>query len=400
MTSPLTTLTYFVVIIVVGILLSILAKKLKVSNLLLLLLAGIAMGAVSRKYNYIDAGTDTNSMVVLAILALVVIIFDGSSRFEVKALSDFSVSALKLTGTFLVLNIIFLGLLTTALFFQEWTLINLLYAFIFAIIISGTDPASVFAMLKSKTNKVIEFLEVEALINTPMMVILPFILLDVINQLESKVLLNWQSYLSAILTQILVGIGAGIFIGIIFFKAMKSIYSEEISPLAIITSALLAYILAENLGGNGVLSVAVLGFLFGNIYIANKAALQLFSTMVSNSLEILVFILLGFIIEININLQFLGKSFAIFIIMILARYIATKTALKKKEYTPKEIWFVTLNMPKGIAVAVIAFSLSVLGLSQIETINNLIVVIMIYSLLTSTIINKMANKFLNLESKL
>lgn len=355
------------------------------------------MGSISRKYEYVNASTDTNSLIVLAILALVMIIFDGSSRFEVKALGDFSVSALKLTGTFLVFNIIFLGLLITALFFQEWTLVNLLYSFIFAIIVSGTDPASVFSMLKAKSNKVIEFLEVEALLNTPMMVILPFIILDIINQLGDNVILNWQTYLKGIFTQILVGIGAGIFVGIIFFKAMKSMYSEEISPLAIITSALLAYILAENLGGNGVLSVAVLGFLFGNIYIANKAALQLFSTMVSNSLEILVFILLGFIIEININLIFLGKSVAVFAVMIIARYLATRMSLSKKDYNTKEIWFITLNMPKGIAVAVIAFSLSVFGLAQLETINNLIVVIMIYSLVLSTIVNKLSSKFISIN---
>jgi NhaP-type Na+/H+ or K+/H+ antiporter len=393
--GALITLTNFVIIIVLGILLSIISKKLRISNLIFLMAAGMGLGWISRKYDIMHISSET--MLTIAVLSLALIIFYGSSRFNIKSLDGFSVSSLKLTTAFLFFNMLLLGISVSLLFMGGLTVVNILYSIIFAIIVSGTDPASIFAMMKSKTNKVIEFLEIEAIINTPPMVILPLLILDIILGLGTNTALNVQGYFTGFLTQILVGIGSGIFVGIVFFKAMKKFYSEEISPLAIIASALLAYILAENLAGNGVLAVAVLGFVFGNIYVANKNVLQEFSGMISNSLEILVFILLGFIIQIQFDWGFILKSFLVFLLTIVARYLAVKIIMKKHDFKPKEEWFIILNMPKGIAVAVMVFSLSVRGLAQLETINNLIIMMMIYSLILSTVIDKMSHYFINVK---
>ena len=67
------------------------------------------------------------------------------------------------------------------------------------------------------------------------------------------------------------------------FKAMKRTYSEVLSPVATITAALLSYILAENLGGNGVLAVTTLGVFFGTITVKKKVHLQEFSSMFANT---------------------------------------------------------------------------------------------------------------------
>lgn len=395
MNASLAILTNVIMIMVIGILITILAKKLKISNLLLLLLAGLGLGWVARNSGVMEV--PSSLMLPIAVVALAIIVFYGSSQFKLKALDNFSISALKLTSVFLFFNMLFLGLIISIIFFEEWSFINLLYSLIFAIIVTGTDPASVFAMLKSKTHRIVEFLETEAILNSPIIVILPFIILDIILDGGTIVAIDWQSYFVAILTQVLVGIGSGIFIGIIFFKAMKSFYSEDLSPLAIIISALLSYILAENLGGSGVLAVAVLGFFFGNISLAGKYSLQSFSNTISSALEILVFILLGFIITLNVDYIFVIKSIGIFGLIILSRYLAVKWTLKKDNYTNKEKWFITLNMPKGIAVAVLIFSLSVFGLQQLETINNLLILVMIYSLVLSTIVNKLSKHFISIK---
>jgi len=280
--------------------------------------------------------------------------------------------------------------------FFEPSLINLFYALVFSSIISGTDPASVFIMLQNKSNKVLEFLRIEGILNTPIIVLLPFILLDVLNQLLNKTSITLEAHLAAILTQILVGIGAGIVVGIIFFKGMKR-FSQQTSGLTLICSALLAFILAENLGGNGVLAVAVLGFMFGAFYISKKEVLQEFNGMLSNSLEILVFIILGFIVQINMNLTFILNSFLIFLLLIITRFIAFTLTLPKDKYSIKEKIFMTLIMPKGIAVAVLIVALSFLENPQIIIINNLLLATLLYSLIISTIVSKFSEKFINMK---
>lgn len=395
MEASLLILTNFVIIIIVGILISLLSNKLKMSNVLLLLLAGLVLGYVANLTGFISFSME--GMITLAVLALALIVFYGSSKFKFQSLDEFSVAALKLTGAFLFFNLLFFSFFISWLFFGEWSLVSVLYACVFAIIMVGTDPASVFSLMKSKKSEIIDLLEVEAILNTPVMVILPFIILDIILNSGNLVVLNWQDYTTQIFQQVLVGIGAGVFVGIIFFKAMKHFYSEDLSPLAIITSAVLAYVLAENLGGNGVLSVAVLGFFFGSISLANKSSLQAFSGIVSNGLEILVFVLIGFIVKVDLSLTFILKSLFVFIVLLLARYLAVRVSLRRREYTKKEQWFIILNMPKGIAVAVLVFSLSVFGISQLETLNSLMVLMMIYSIILSSIVTNFADHFIRVK---
>ncbi len=391
--SALGILTSFVILIILGLILTGISKKLKISNILLLTIAGILLGQLTISKEILTISND--AVLTLSILTLVLVVFDGASRFKLKAVDSLSAPALELSTLFLFLNLIFITLITMLLFF-EFTITNFFYSLVFSAIISGTDPASVFIMLKNRTNKVLEFLKIEGILNTPIIVLIPFIFLDILEHLTNQSVINFQTYFSAILTQILVGIGSGIIVGIIFFKAMKK-FSEQTSALALICAALLSFILAENLNGNGVLAVAVLGFMFGAFYISKKESLQAFSGMLSNSLEILVFILLGFVIEINITMPFIIKSLIIFATLIITRFIAIKITLRKQKYTEKEIIYMTLNMPKGIAVAVLIFSLSFLNAPQINIINNLLIITIIYSIIISTIINKFSHKFINMQ---
>lgn len=384
-------LTVFVLIILTGLLITWFSNKLKISNVLLLILTGLFVGA---NQNLLGFEVDHLALVVLAVISLVLIIFDGSSRFDIKTLTEFSFKALNLIFWFILFNLFFLVIPVTYFIYGhfEWT--TIMYASIFAIIMAATDPATIFVMMKNKANKVIEMLEVEAIFNTPITVLLPFVFLEMTNKLGSASLVG--TYFEQFFTQVLVGIGSGVLVGLFFFKAMRNFYSDQISPLALVTAALLSYILAENLNGSGVLAVAVLGFMFGNMVMRHKDMLQEFSSMLSNSLEILVFLLLGLIIQLNISLKFIGISLLVFGILLLSRYLALQASLGNL-FNFKEKLFMTLNMPKGIATAVLVFSLSILSIPDLMPMLNLVVIIMIYSLLLSTIMNRYSQNFIRVK---
>ncbi len=366
------------------------------------MLAGIILGKIKINGEPLMNFSPT-FLIAIAVLTLVMVVFDGASRFELKVVNTLSISALKVSSLFLIMNMIFVTLFTTFFFFDAITIETLLVSLLFAILMSGTDPGSVFIMLKSTSNKVINLLEVESILNTPIMVILPFIIVDILNNLEiSSVTSAFVGQTIPLLRQIVVGIGAGMIIGIVIFKSMKKVYSQRFSPVGIITAALLAYILAENLDGNGVLAVATLGLFFGNIYVKEKESLQEFNSMLSNSLVVLVFILIGLIIEINFDVSFLFRALVLFGIIILCRLVAVYFALGKEEFNLKEKIFMALSMPKGIAVAVVAFSLTVFSFPvyvrpMIDTILQLIIISMIYSLVLTTVVDKFSKWFIRIK---
>ena len=393
-------LTNIAVILLLGILCSLLSKKLRISNVLFLVLLGIILGRIS--YNQQPLFIfDSSFLVGIGALALVMIVFDGASRFRFNELDTFSLSSFKIIGYFLLFSIILLTFFTTFLFFYELTVINILFAIMFAVIVVETDPGSVFTMLREhiseKTKKALDVLEIEAIMNTPVVLVISFVLLDLIKNLmqgQGDFFSSFIAEVPVLLAQIIVGIGAGMVVGLIVFKTMQKAYSHQFSPVAIITSALLSYILAENLNGNGVLAVATLGLLFGNIYVKEKVQLQEFSYMLSNALEILVFVLVGLMIKVPLTKEFIVNSLFLFALLVLARLGAVFVTLKKEDYSFRGKLFMSLVMPKGIAVAVIAFTFSLSSYSQMGVILNLLLAIIIYSLVLATIMEKLSGLFL------
>ena len=262
---------------------------------------------------------------------------------------------------------------------------------------SGTDPVSVFILLKNKTNKVLDFLKVEAIINTPLVVLIPFMFLEFITENKE---ISVLTQVAPFIQQIVTGVGAGIVIGLIMFKSMKKVYSEQFSPVALLTATLITYIVAENLGGNGVLGVATLGLLFGNMYVKKKTRLSEFSSMLSSSLEILVFVLVGIMVKIPLQLSFFIKLIILYFILILCRYLAMKiTFLKDDKMTKKQLWYMALNMPKGIAVTSVIFTIALQNIEGIQTLVNLVMAGTILSLIVSTIITWLT-QFLELKTNI
>lgn len=398
-------LTNIAIILLLGILCSLLSKKLRISNILVLVVLGIILGRLVYKGQPLFV-FDPSFLVGIGILALVMIVFDGSSRFRFKEIDALSLSSFRIIGYFMLFSVLVITSFTNLLFFEGVNVKNILFSIIFAVIIVGTDPGSVFVMLKDfvgeRAKKVLGLLQIEAIVNTPLIVLIPFLILDIIHNLElgtGDFISSFIGQIPAFFSQIIVGVGAGVVIGLIVFKAMQKVYSHQFSPVGIVTAALLAYILAENLKGNGVLAVATLGLLFGNLYVKEKSQLQEFSYMLSNALEILVFVLVGLMIKIPITLNFFLKSLFLFGLLVLCRAVAVFVALRKSDYSYKEKLFISLNMPKGIAVAVVAFSFSLYKDVQVGVILNLILVFMLYSLVLSSVVDRLSKRFIRIQVK-
>lgn len=378
-------LAYLGGILLLGILASILAKKIHVPHVLLLVILGVGL-------NYVRIGGEKiiafpmTFLSAIGTLALIMILFDSTSKFRLKRFDDYSIGALKVTFLFLILSIPVFAMATYLLFKTPFGL-----TLVFAALMVGTAPDITLTMFEGKKSRVLEFLKVESILNTPLTVLVPFIILDVV---QNTVLVGgdvWASlmkHVPAFLLQLVVGIGAGVLVALIMFKAMRNQYSEKLSPLAIVVAAILAYVLAEWLQGNGIIAVTALGLFFGNVTLKEKENLTVFSSLIKSGLEILVFILIGLMIDVPLDAVFLAKAFGLYLVLLAMRFIVMVIGLHGTplfDATFKERIFMTLNSPKGIAVAVVVFILSTLPIAGMDLILDLIFTMLVLSILVSSI---------------
>ena len=166
-------------------------------------------------------------------------------------------------------------------------------SFLIGAVISSTDAASVFSILRSKNlslkNATAPLLEIESGSNDPVAYMLTMIGLALIQGSKQTSI----PYL--IFAQIVFGIilGVGVAIVAIWLMRKVAIEAENLDMIFMIGIALLAYALPSLAGGNGYLSVYLAGIILGNSKLKNKAVLVHFFDGVTGLAQICLFFLLG-----------------------------------------------------------------------------------------------------------
>jgi len=401
--NALNILTSITVILLIGLIVSMIASKFRVPGVLLLIAAGIAIGSVPYKGAYLVEFPEI-FLSSVSILALAMIIFDSTSKLKLREFDTFSTRAFKLALVFLMLNLLIIPFVTKYLFGMRLGL-----GLLFASIMMGTSPEITLSLLSGAKQKTLEILKLESIINTPLTVLFPLLLLDLMGKVETTLLSSLIDQIGPFLAKFASGIGSGMLVGIILFKIMKNRISKTYTPLMIIVSALLSYVLAENIGGSGVLAVTTLGMFVGNIYKKNKMVeIMSLESLFAKALYILVFVLIGFIIKIPLNPVFFGKAGILFLVYLLIRYMSVNICFKDhdKTFTFKEKLFMTLNMPKGIAVAVVVFALAAYNIPGttiympgISTVLDLTLLFMLTTIILSSIATYYAKALVGEEPK-
>ncbi len=386
-------LTSLSIILIIGIFLTYLSRRLQLPNVIGLIVIGILLKPITlRGVPLFDFSGEF--LTAVAIIALIMIVFDSSSRMPLRRISTDTSVAFKITILFILIELSLFSVAAHYLANLTW-----LHATLLSSILVGTDPSAVLAILKNIKHRVITLLEVEALFNTPFTVILPFIVLDISKTFRFDAILNtFIEQVAPFLQLVVTGVGAGMVVALILFKIMQHSYSEILSPVTFIASTLLTYILAEGLGGNGVLAVTTFGLFFGNVYFKKKERLQTFGSLLSNLFEILVFLLLGLSITLPTSPLFYARGLALFALYVLIRaavifYLFRHSPLKKNEKL-----FMSLNTAKGVSVGVVAFILVSIDAAFLPLVK-LSLLFILYSVICATILSRFPKKFLGVMPK-
>jgi len=371
-------LTTIALILLTGVLLSAFAKKVKIPDILFLILVGAIFGSITFQ-NQPVIEFPVLFLNSIGVLALAMVVFESASQIKLRKIDTHSTRSLKLVFMMLLLICSLFMLAAHFLFDLSWGM-----AFLLSTIMVGTAPSIILPILEG-ASRVLDILKFEAILNTPLTVLLPFLTLDVLRTIQTTpITATLMEYFIPFLTKFVSGIGSGIVVGIVLVKIVRKPYSKLYSSLAVIIGALLSYLMAENLGGNGVLAVTTLGIFFGNVYLRGKVELMHVETVLAKSLFILVFVILGSVIKIPYSQQFFINTGLLFALYLILRYIAIQMSIGK-DFRFKEKLFMTLICAKGIAVAVVAFALSTITFPQINIVLDITLIFILYTVVISSL---------------
>jgi len=325
------------------------------------------------------------------------IVFNSSSYLNLSEIKKISPYALKLTIIFMFLVLLFMTIFTNLIFFNDITNTHfILVSLLFAAIMSGTDSGILLGLVKKTENKILEILQIESIINTPFTILFPILVLGFITGTNNFTV---RLFLIDFSRQFFIGVGAGLIFAAFYYWYSRKKVDMEFSPLMVIGVALATYVLAENIGGNGILAVTILGVLYGMFKIKAKVEMNNFTNVFTEFLKIFMFIILGLIISIDFSATFILKSLLLFALYIFIRFIAVLITLRGSQIENKEKIFMALIAPKGIAVALVIFVLFNYSFNGLDIVLRISLMFILYSIILGSITTALASKFLKLKEK-
>jgi len=364
-------LVLIAILLIIGISIFILSTTINVTPILPLLIAGIIIGKINSMMGIISV--PEGLVVTTAVLSLIMIVFSGASNIKMKEIDKVSGKAFQLAFLFILFNIIIL--LPIGYYMYH----NYLKAILLSTALAGTDAGAVFTLLKEPKNELENLLRLESVINTPLIIVIPLLIL---RSVEKGIVNSFSTVLPSFLNLFIIGIGTGVVIGVITMKILRHMNELNSQQIFVFSSAFLTYILSEILGGDGIIAVLTLGIMMGTYY--KKTNINIFSENLATVLSILIFLLLGMVIEVNFNLKFFLHTILIFIALIISRSITIKVGMSRKDYTFKEELFAILLPPKGIATLIVALSFMVMDKS-LKDVTTMILWVVVYSLIISSL---------------
>ena len=222
-------------------------------------------------------------------VALIFVMFYGGFGTKWSEAKPIAGKALLLSTAGVVLTAGFTGLFCYLVLHIE-----LLESLLIGSVISSTDAASVFSILRSKKlglkYNTASMLEVESGSNDPCSYMLTVIVLSIMGGNTSA-----GSVVYLVFAQFLYGIIIGGLIawGALFLLQRLRFGAAGFEMAFVIGVALLSYSLPTLIGGNGYLSAYIVGIVIGNGKIRDKQALVHFFDGLTGLMQMLIFFLLG-----------------------------------------------------------------------------------------------------------
>ena len=387
------------VLLFVSLLVGKMGSRFGVPTLLLFLLIGILFGSDG-------LGVEFDSPKVaqaIGIVALNIILFSGGMGTRFSEVKPVAIQGLVLATVGVLLTAVFTGFFIfwlTNNFFNAVTF-SLLESLLLASVMSSTDSASVFSILRSKNLSLKEnlrpLLEFESGSNDPMAYMLTIVFIQLIQVPEINV---WAA-VWIFVKQLVLGGLAGYFLGKFSVRIINKINldNDALYSVLLITLMFFLFGFTSFIGGNGYLAVYVGGLFIGNSRFVHKRSSLKFFDGLTWLVQIIMFLTLGLLLNPSELLPIAGVGIVVGLFMIfLSRPIAVQTCLLPfRKLSRKARSYVAWVGLRGAVPIIFAMYPWIGGMPHAKDIFNIVFFITILSLIIQgTTVSAMA-KWLHLS---
>ena len=327
-------------------------NKYGVPSLLIFLLVGMlfgsdGLGLVFDNYNLAQ---------FLSIVALCVILFTGGLETKFKEIRPVIGPGVVLSTLGVFLTVIFTGAFIYFLSRIEriGLSLSIVMCFLLAAVMSSTDSASVFSILKNSKMRLKQnlkpMLELESGSNDPMAYVMTIVLIQVAKLLyEPASSISGIDYSHLILSslqtlflQMTIGSLAGVSIGFAAVWTLKRVKlnSAPLYSILLLAVSLFAFSMTQMIQGNGYLAVYIAGLIIGNKPMNNRKEILSFMDGMTWIMQIGMFLSLGLLVNphemlhvapiallIGLFLIFVGRPLTVFLCLLPFRQISFRAKL-------------------------------------------------------------------------
>lgn len=291
--------------------------KFGVPTLLLFLFIGIIAGSGGLGIEF----SSPQLAQYIGVVALNIILFSGGLDTRISELRPIVREGVVLATVGVLLTALITGLfiywLTNSIL-QSITF-SLLESLLLAGIMSSTDSASVFSILRSKNltlkQNLRPLLELESGSNDPMAYMITIVLIQLLNTPEIS---GWM-VLFKFLQQLVFGAGAGYLLGKYAVRLINkiSLDNDALYSVLMITVMFFIYGFTAIIGGNGFLAVYIGGLMIGNHKVVHRRSMMRFFDGLTWLFQIIMFLSLGLLVEPRELLPIAGVGIIVGLFMIL-----------------------------------------------------------------------------------
>lgn len=318
------------ILMLASLLASKISERFAVPALLLFLLVGMLAGSEGLGGIYFD---DYQAAKFVGIVALIFIIFYGGLDTAWSSVRPVLAPGIVLATLGVLITAVVVGF--AAMYILEFSPLE---GFLLGAIVSSTDAAAVFSILRSRKvslrGDLEPLLEFESGSNDPMAVFLTVGLLGILS--------GRQSSLLSLLPAFALDMGIGIVAGYLMARASVAIVNRMkleyvgLYPVLTIGLVLLTYAATTFIKGNGFLAVYILGLLMNKNEFVHKKSLKGFHEALAWLMQITMFLTLGLLVFPSELAHVVVPGLAVTaVLMFVARPAATFLCLLPFKFRPR-----------------------------------------------------------------
>lgn len=388
-------LLWVAVLIFVSVVSSKLSDKFGIPILLLFLTIGMLAGSEGIGGIYFD---DAKLAKSIGVVALIFIIFSGGLDTNWKDTKSVILPGAILSTAGVLMTAIFTG------FFAVHILkFSLLEGMLLGSIVSSTDAAAVFSVLRSKRISLKQplkpLLEFESGSNDPMAI---FLTVGFISILTTK-----NMGIAALIPRFMLDMSVGALVGylmakfIVFFISRLKLGYEGLYPVIMISLVLLTYVIAVFLKGNGILAVYLAGLMLGKAKFSNKKMIMRFHEGLAWLAQIVMFITLGLLVFPSHIVPLIEAGFLLtFLLMVVARPVSVLLCLLPFNINMRKKVMVAWVGLRGSVPIILATFPFMAGIPQADTIFNIVFFVVIASVFIQGTSIPVISRILKLDAPL